>query len=92
MVDPDDTPPEGLPADETPTSPDLATFPCPFCSQPNLEGRLVPTGLGPLEAIDDEVTGIRRHRAPRCSECSGDKIVGRDKMAKFQALRQGRRR
>lgn len=76
--------------DDVPTSPDLATFPCPYCVDEH--GR----PSGGIMSIEESASGVRGVRVTCGSGgrdgCGGSMRVSRELMARFQATRQGRPR
>jgi hypothetical protein len=82
MVDPDQTPPEGLPVEEVPTSPDLAAgLRCPRCHGE----RYV---LSIVEVNEDGTTA--KALASPCDLCRGAGVVDKKTFTVFHQTREGR--
>lgn len=80
-MDPDATPPEGIPAEE-PTSPDLAQgLRCPECN-----------GMGMvLTVVELNDDGMLDHAvASPCALCKGARTVSRAQFRSWHARREGR--
>lgn len=82
-IDPDATPPEGLP-EETPTSPDLAAgLRCPTC----LGERMV------CSVVERNPDGtVAKALASPCQDCKGAGSVDRQTFTRLRAVREGRPR
>lgn len=92
----DATPPYGTDiSDEPITEPDLPSFPCPYCC--GYDGQstgfaLDTTQWGVPKGDEPEAPLVYRAVARRCRHCEGRKIINRQQMAEYHAMRNGRPR